>query len=94
MNYDDFMLTLRDLLGFDLTGDPPTFDAMIETLRQDINKSAETDRGVTRLHKDRAQLLAAVDDLLAEAGYDTLFDTREKCLEALRQDIKAKLGTA
>ena len=37
-------------------------------------------------------LQSAVDDLLAEAGYDTLFDTREKCLEALRQDIKAKLS--
>lgn len=55
----------------------------------------KADAGAARDGVDRlVRLSAMVDDLLAEAGYDTLFDTREKCLEALRQDIKAKLGTA
>lgn len=55
----------------------------------DANANAARD-GVDRL----VRLSAMVDDLLAEAGYDTLFFTREKNLEALRQDIKAKLKTA
>ena len=56
---------------------------------------SKVDAGAVRDGVDRlVRLSAMVDDLLAEAGYDAMFDTREKCLEALRQDIKANLSTA
>lgn len=87
MNYVTFYNKLLALALLELSETEPTHEQIIQGLESRLSIGREHTKALFSLRD-------AVDNLLADAGYDTLFDTREKGLETLRQDIKVKLGTA